>query len=173
MDGQALDDARFLPAPSALDSLCDAFGLSMFERDVLLLCAGVELDAGFAALRAGAQGNSQRIHPTFSLALAALTGAHWSALSPAAPLRRWRMIEVTPGDTLTSSPLRIDERVLHCLTGVSYLDSRLQGLVEPVPAHGEMPATHRELAGRIAGLVARFGEAPVWPVVCAATTTAE
>ena len=39
------DDAQV----SALDSLCQLFGLSDFERDCLLLCAGMELDSGFAA----------------------------------------------------------------------------------------------------------------------------
>ena len=34
--------------PPALERLCATFGLSRFERDILLLCAGVELDAQFA-----------------------------------------------------------------------------------------------------------------------------
>src|SRR5437763_1479835 len=38
-----------MTAPAALDVLCTRFGLSEFERDVLLLCAGVELDSRFAA----------------------------------------------------------------------------------------------------------------------------
>jgi hypothetical protein len=99
----------------------------------LLLCAGVELDSTFAALCAAVQGDARRTHATFSLALATLPGAHWSALTPAAPLRRWRMIEVASGDSLTHSPLRIDERVLHYLAGVACLDDRLRGLVERVP----------------------------------------
>src|SRR3712207_7086763 len=52
----------------------------------------------------------QRGHPTFSLALAALPGAHWNALVPEGPLRYWRLLEVGPGGSLTQSPLRIDER---------------------------------------------------------------
>ena len=48
--------ARDEDAPSAagirttLDVLCERFGLSEFERNVLLLAAGVELDADIAAL---------------------------------------------------------------------------------------------------------------------------
>ncbi|TAH37120.1 MAG: ATP-binding protein [Planctomycetota bacterium] len=109
----------------ALDALCAAFALSAFERDVLLLCAGPELDAGFAAVCA---------RPSFSLALSALPDAHWSALAPGAPLRRWRLVEPQSGSSLLTAPLRIDERVLHHLTGVQYLDVRLAGLLEPVPA---------------------------------------
>jgi hypothetical protein len=144
---QALHDATLsLPAPSALDSLCAAFGLSTFECDVLLLCAGMELDSAFSQVCAAAQGKPQRAYPTFDLALAALPEAHWSALTPAAPLRRWRLIEVGIGDTLTTSPLRIDERVLHYLTGVSYLDARLHGFVELLPPPADLPPSHRELA---------------------------
>src|SRR5262245_33126380 len=44
-----------LPGPAALDHLCSAFNLSSFERDVLLLCAGVELDSSFTQLCVAAQ----------------------------------------------------------------------------------------------------------------------
>ena len=65
--------------PAALDALCVSFGLSRFERDLLLLCAGVELDSTVASLCAAAQGDPSRNYPTFSLSLAALPDAHWSA----------------------------------------------------------------------------------------------
>ncbi|HEX9372590.1 MAG TPA: ATP-binding protein, partial [Roseiflexaceae bacterium] len=133
-------------APPALDRLCSTFGLSPFERDLLLLCAGVELDASFSSLCALAQGDPQRAYPTFGLALAALPGAHWSALTPIAPLRRWRLIEVGAGQALTLSPLRIDERVLHYLAGVPYLDERLAGILEPAPETSELAPSHRALA---------------------------
>lgn len=57
--------AEGLSAPSALDTLCAAFGLSEFERDLLLLCAGVELETSFAEVCRRAGG----MPPTFSLAL--------------------------------------------------------------------------------------------------------
>ena len=53
--------AAAMPAPSALDQLCTTFVLSRFERDVLLLCAGMEFDPSFASLCADAQADSQ--HP--------------------------------------------------------------------------------------------------------------
>src|SRR4051794_23040405 len=100
-------------APPALDVLATTFDLSPFERAVVLLCAGIELDAAFADLCAAARGDPARASPTFGLALAALESPHWSALTPAAPLRHWRLIEVVqqPGTPLTASPLRIDERI--------------------------------------------------------------
>ena len=46
-----LSEARAaLPAPAALDRITTGFALSEFERDVLLLCAGVELDGALAEL---------------------------------------------------------------------------------------------------------------------------
>lgn len=139
-----------LPAPSALEVLCTAFRLSPFERDVLLLCAGVELDSDFGARCAAAQGDARRACPTFSLALAALPQAHWSALSPGAPLRRWRLIELTNHEGLVSAPLRIDERVLHFLAGVNELDDRLRPLVEPLPDPPGLPSSQMAVACRIA-----------------------
>ncbi|HUI06067.1 MAG TPA: ATP-binding protein [Verrucomicrobiae bacterium] len=135
--------------PPALETLCVLFGLSEFERNLLLLCAGVELDSKVAALCAAAQGDPRRDYPTFSLALGTLPEPHWSALTPAAPLRRWRLIEVSPGTSLTLSPLRIDERVLHYLTGVGHLDDRLAGIVTPVPATDDLVASHRALAEHV------------------------
>jgi hypothetical protein len=118
--------AANLPHAAALDQLCQVFSLSPFERDLLLLCAGSELDGSFSSLCAAAQGDNRRGYATFSLALAALPHAHWNALTPSAPLRRWRLIEVVQGaEPLLQSQLRIDERILHYLAGVSYLDDRL------------------------------------------------
>lgn len=138
-------------ARSALSDLCAAFALSDFERDVLTMCAGMELDGSFAATCARAHGDAARAYPTFGLALAALPNPHWSALTPAAPLRRWRLIEfASGGESLTQSAIRIDERVLHHLTGTTYLDERLRSIVLPVVESHALPASHQALAQRIA-----------------------
>ena len=135
--------------PAALQRLCEVFGLSPFERDTLLLCAGVELDGGFAALCASAQGDPARPWPTFGLALAALDDAHWSALLPGAPLRRWRLVELGASPAITTAPLRIDEAVLHYLTGLESPDERLIGLLHPVEPPVELVPSHDLLAQRI------------------------
>ena len=157
--------AADVPGVSATDGLVAAFGLTAFERDVLLLAAGVELDGAFAGRCAAAQGDPHRRHPTFSLALAALPDAHWSALVPAAPLRWWHLVDVLPGDALTTAPIRIDERVLHHLAGVVHLDERLQGLVTPVPAHDDLAASHHALATRMAAIWSRAGDGAEIPLV--------
>ena len=141
-----------MPAPSALETLCATFGLSPFERNLLLLCAGMELDSAFAAHCAAAHDDPQRGYPTFGLALAVLPEAHWSALAPTAPLRYWRLVEPTGDDVLTASRLRIDERALHYLAGIHHVDERLQGLVVPLSVPAELPPSHHALVHKVAGL---------------------
>ena len=153
-----------LDPPPPLETLCAAFGLSAFERDVLLMCAGVELDSAFAACCA-ARDDAGRSYPTFGLALAALPGAHWSALSPASPLRRWRLVEVGSGETLTASSLRISERVLHYLAGVQYPDESLEGFLMPVPPSTGLPPSQSALLQRITDLWSDADETSPLPAI--------
>jgi hypothetical protein len=164
---QALREAAAsMPAPPTLENLSATFGLTPFESDLLLLCAGMELDFSFAALCGEAQGDPRRAYPSFGLALAALPEAHWSALTPAAPLRRWRLVEVGTGDTLTTSPLRIDERVLHHLAGTPHLDERLVGMIEPVAAdHDGLVPSHCALAERVAAAWEQVSGQAALPVI--------
>lgn len=148
----------------ALDTLCSLFGLSCFERDVLLMCAGMELEGSFGALCASAHGDVRKAYPTFALALAALPEAHWNALAPNAPLRHWRLIELENGEGLTQSQLRIDERVLHYLAGVVHMDERLAGLVEPLTSAEHLAPSHQRIADELARAWART-DTPVMPVI--------
>ncbi|WP_328938935.1 ATP-binding protein [Streptomyces tauricus] len=140
------------PGTGPLDALVGCFGLSPFERDLVLLTAACELDATTAARCAAASGDPERAYPTFSLALAALAEPHWSALTPVAPLRRWRIVE--PADdaraSLTLSRLRLDERVLHFLLGSPYLDARLHGQLRRAPVPEDLPPSYDLAASRIA-----------------------
>jgi hypothetical protein len=129
-----------LPEPAAIDQLADTFDLSAFERDLLLLCAGVEMDAGVAACCAADA--SGQPYATFGLALATLAEPHWSAITPVRPLRLWRLIEVKDDQGLAGSRLTIDERVVHYLAGVSYLDTRLRPLLRVHASPAAMAEGH-------------------------------
>ena len=168
--------AAAMPAPSSLETLSAAFGLSAFERALLLLCAGVELDSEFRGLCARASGLQQHevptssLFPTFSLALATLPGGHWDALTPDAPLRRWRLITVGNGTTLTLSSLRIDEAILHYLAGLPYQDERLR-MLDPAPVQEEeLVPSHLALANRLFVLWGQYAAHSLasktsWPVI--------
>jgi AAA+ superfamily predicted ATPase len=113
----------------ALEQLVANFDLSPFERDLLLLAAGVEMDSELATLASEASGSPQRAFATFGLALSRLPEPHWSALTPVRPLRRFRLLELKDEQALTTSRLSVDERVLHYIAGVNYLDPRLRPLL--------------------------------------------
>jgi hypothetical protein len=138
---------------AALDLLTEAFELSAFETSVLLLCAGVELDGRIAALCARAQGEPRRRHASFGLALAALPGAHFGATAPVAPLRRWCLVRLDAGEGLADRPLRIDERVLHYLLGVSYLAPELEGVVTPCDDEPTLAPSQADTACRAAAVL--------------------
>jgi ATPase family associated with various cellular activities (AAA)/Winged helix domain, variant len=113
---------RWDPVPK----LREVFGLSEFEMDILLLCAGAALDRRFGAALAAMQPDSPA--PTFGLAASMLEKPHWSAVSRMRPLRYWRLIEMGPG-MLLQAPLGIDERILQYLLGVPAADERLETVI--------------------------------------------
>jgi hypothetical protein len=152
-----------LTDPPAIDQLAGFFGLSAFERDIVLLCAGVEMDAQLASAVAAAGSATGRPGVTFGLALAALSDPHWSALSPVAPLRLWRLIELCDDDAVSSSRIRIDERVLHYLAGVNYLDPRLRPLLRPRELPQVMADAHRDVVEAALEAIERRDDRP--PVI--------
>ncbi len=134
-----------MPAPAALDILCSTFGLSSFERNLLLLATGIELDSEFETLVSSIQGEKNYFNPTFSLALAALPEAHWNAITPNSPLRYWRLIEVIHKQSITKSTFSIDEQILNYIVGLPQINETLSGItdiylkqIEPVPSQNEL-----------------------------------
>ncbi|KUN67113.1 AAA family ATPase [Streptomyces canus] len=138
------------PGAAPLDALTACFSLTPFERDLVLLTAAIELEPTTAARCAAACGDPERAFPTFSLALAALAEPHWSALTPIAPLRRWRIVELDDAAGLTTTRLRLDERILHFLLGSPYLDARLHGQLRRTPVPEALTPSYDLAANRLA-----------------------
>jgi len=144
---------RFEPSADRLGRL---LRLSPFERQLVLLTAAVELDGDAAALVAALQDGANP-RPTFGLALSALPEAHWDALAPGSPLRRWRLVELGAGPTLASRPLRLDERVLHYLTGIDASDERLDGVLRAAGDRLPLAPSQERIAVELARTVTRAG----------------
>jgi ATPase family associated with various cellular activities (AAA) len=157
------DGQPSMDAPPAIDTLARIFGLSAFEREIVLLCAGTEMDSALAARCAEIGGRPTRGAVTFGLAMAVLRDPHWSAFTPFAPLRRFRLIELDDERGLTSAPLHLDERILHYLAGVNQLDARLERLVQPVSAPASMAEEHRRLVTE--SVASELGYGPLTAVV--------
>jgi hypothetical protein len=158
---EAMTAAEAVDPPPALAILGQRLGLSRFERDILLLCAAMELDTRAGPLCARAQGDAARPYPSFALALALFEEPAWDALSPERPLRFWRLLEITqPGAaSLTQGALRADERIVSYIKGLNYLDDRLMALLTPAGGgEVELPASQRMLAEDILGRLQPRGE---------------
>jgi len=156
--------------PSALVILSERLSLSAFERNILLLCAAMELDTRIAALCARAQDDANKPFPTFALALALFDEPSWDALSPERPLRYWRLIEINqPGaQPLTSSALRADERIVNYLKGLNYLDDRVSSFIAPLeidPASGEVAPSQNSTVEIILGHWRRENSSGALPIV--------
>jgi vesicle-fusing ATPase len=130
LQGRAAAPQPALRPPARLDSLAAAFALDAAARRLLVLAAAAELEP-----EAGDRGR-----PTVAAALALAGTEGWAALCPQAPLRRWRMVELEGAGPVRERLLRLDERITHHLIGIDYLDPRLDGLVEPLPAQGPAEA---------------------------------
>ena len=135
--------------PPALHILAQRFGFSPFEREILLLCVGMELDPSMA--EKCAQIDPVHSYPTYSLALTLFDDPSWDALSPDRPLRYWRLLEINqPANTpLTTAGLRLDERILNFIKGLNYVDDRLAPYITPLPAAvqpGDLPPSQEEKA---------------------------
>jgi SpoVK/Ycf46/Vps4 family AAA+-type ATPase len=143
--------------PPAIDILAARFGLTAFERGLVLLCLAPELDPAFERLYAYVQDDATRRHLTPYLALTLLaSGESWvserASMLPGATLRRWRLISVEPpnaGGTLSGCMLRIDERMVDYLLGINRLDQRCNGVVRGTPTVPLSPC-HRDLAAQLA-----------------------
>lgn len=149
------------PGAEALNRVCRTFGLSPFERSILIACAAVELDGTFGSLYALAHGDPSRTFPTFGLALAAFAGAHWSALTPHAPLRRWELILVERNASLTSASLRIDEAILHELAGLANLELRLRPYLGAAPPGSALTPSQSEAVERLVGALDGAARGPL------------
>jgi hypothetical protein len=164
------DAEAHITAPPALIMLSRRLGLSQFEREVLLLCAAIELDPRIASLCALAQNDPARPYPTFALAFLLFDAPAWDALSPERPLRYWRLLEISQpgGQPLTSSPLRADERIVSYIKGLNYMDDRLSTLVGPLTVHGfsmKLPPSQELAVERIVNHLQRFTQGEGNPVI--------
>jgi hypothetical protein len=143
------------PNAPALHQLAYRFALSVFETQVLLFCAAVELDPAIAQLCSRAQPDAQTQQPSFAVCLSLFDQPSWDALSPERPLRFWRLIELAPSIRLplTATPLRADDRIVNFIKGLNHLDERVSAFLVPAGADGltenVLPPSQRAVADEL------------------------
>jgi hypothetical protein len=130
------EEARAAGELLPLECLVSLFGLSSFERDVILICLGVELDLRYERLYAYLQDDVTKKRPTVDL-VGRLLGvsvesrlAQRLAFEAHAPLLRWDLVTIhdDPGarrPVLLARYLKLDDRIAGFLIGSNTIDSRL------------------------------------------------
>jgi AAA+ superfamily predicted ATPase len=136
-DGSESEEA--LPEPgddSRLVWLALAFGLSLFDLDVILIALAPELDLRYERLYAYLQDDVTRRRPSVDLALNLLCPSPEDKLArrvhfaPDAPLLRHELIRLIPDPNQVAPPLlghylKLDEQIVRLLSGQAGLDPRL------------------------------------------------
>ena len=153
--------------PLRLVALAALFGLSAVDLDIVLLCLAPELDRGYERLYAYLHNDVTRRQPTVDLALSLLCPdldskvAARTQLSPAAPLRRFLLVELgeEPSQravSLLDTTVRLEPRVAGFLLGDDSVDARLQPYARVAAAEVGLddlffPEAFREQLAQLAG----------------------
>ena len=101
---------RHVDPPPALERIAQVFGLTPFERNVLLLCVARALDTRFGQLLQAAHGSPW---PSFGLAMALFPDPVWDVLAPDVRCGAggsWK--SPVRSEVMTAAGLNADERVV-------------------------------------------------------------
>jgi AAA+ superfamily predicted ATPase len=156
--------AENLAAPPALQVLAACLQLSSFERKILVMCVGAELDIELATIITNLQKDSSQL-PTLSLAMAAFKDSHWSAIYPEAPLRYWNLINLFGNGLLTQSTCSINEYILHYLIGFNQVDHQLALHLKLILPEDTLVPSHGVVASALSSQMAGFAESGKYPLV--------
>lgn len=144
---EAAIEGRLAATPSSVDlrlhRLQRTFGLSAYERDLLLICLLPELDARYRRLYSYLMDDASRSRATVELVTALLApmqcdaAQSLAALHHSAPLRMHRLAIVEGGTEASEPPtqrsVRLDDRIESFLAGSDLLDGRLVGIAAFTP----------------------------------------
>lgn len=131
--------------PLRLVELAALFDLTAVDLNIVLLCLAPELDRGYERLYAYLHDDVTRRQPTVDLALSLFCPdldskvAARTRLTPAAALRRYRLVELGEqagqrAVSLLDSTLRLEPRVAGFLLGDDAIDARLEPFARLVAA---------------------------------------
>lgn len=112
--------------PAALDRLSALFQLTPFDEDLLLLCLHAQLEGEPRPV------TLQTAQALFEIGGFDLAAKAWERLSPAAPLRRFRLIDCHERSLAAQTPLFIDEHIGRRLMGEDAPDRRISPMLGPV-----------------------------------------
>ena len=138
-----------------LERLQNVFGLSLFEREIILFCLSLNLDAKYEKIYAYLQDNATRGYLTLQLIFTLLTdnleerAFIRQSFSRHSPLIKWQLLKHIddhrgPAVSSLSRPVCIDERIVDFLLGSPFLDSSTAEILHIVQDKEDIDALHIE-----------------------------
>ncbi|MCP4369601.1 MAG: ATP-binding protein [Deltaproteobacteria bacterium] len=117
-----------------LERLQNVFGLSLYEREILLLCLALNSDAKYEKIYAYLHDDATKRYLTLQLIFTLLTNTLEEralirqSFSTHSPLIKWQLLKLIedhrdPAVSSLSKPICIDERIIDFLLGSPFLDS--------------------------------------------------
>ncbi len=147
-------------AGTAVEEFTNAFGLSVFERDLLVLLASLNVSPDLAVELGLASGSNL----SFNTALQVLVSnpeAVQDVFVPTARLRDFKFIYFADEPQMAlphSRPLLLDEWVFHALIGLVTQDSRLKTMVSQVAlSHGALSVSQQAMVARVSSVALQGG----------------
>ncbi len=144
---------------SSIENFVQAFDLSIFERDLLILLASLNIHQPLMEALAFEPGSNLN----FNIALQILTdqtGQEQETLTPMAKLRHYKLISFADEPQtvpLNLRPLLIDEWAFHALIGLVQLDGRLKSVVAPIQIlNTNLSSLQQDLVARAARVSTDF-----------------
>jgi len=105
--------------------LVQAFDLSSFEEDIILLAVGCELSSSFREALTKKLKLNEYSYLSFQNAFQLLENSHWDAIGPSGTLRKNNLIKLFDGEPFINRTFTIDETILQFLTGFSCIPTGL------------------------------------------------
>ncbi|MGF1487525.1 MAG: ATP-binding protein [Prochloraceae cyanobacterium] len=130
----------------SLDLLCDKFDLTDFDRDVILLCLGVQIYSYWKNLCASASGDRQRNYVTFNLALSLFGEDNFKAVSDTAPMLYWGLIKIQPDLDFSYSKIAIDKQIYQYLLNNKFNQLGLLNKISLLRIKPNLPPSHQKIA---------------------------
>ncbi len=140
---------------SALGMLCKTFGLTRFERDLVVVLAMMNLDTGLPSILLSAFADGTPVATFLKLLGTFSEATHLDqvSLAPDNALRRWELVKVSEGQNASDTALNtrtlvLDDWVYLYLSGVESTDSILQGAIQApkLERHFTLTEAQRKIA---------------------------
>ncbi len=150
--------------PPAIENLCHLFHLSDFERKLVLLTAGVQLDKAFGDICSKMRREKSKPWVSFDLALQLFNRNNWAPFNTQSTLRYWQIIVPDDLKNPTVCPIHLDQSILNYLIGHPVSDPHHEPYLLPLPKADKLIGSYKALSDYLVSTLNHFSSEANKPV---------